>query len=282
MVLPILVVLVLLVGLAAGDVSTECVSGGCEVDEAPLLQTISHARGGVIGYFRSVADIPSSVTGPTVVFNGHDDVSGIMDNMACAMPGSVNFFKDNKGEVYIDIGGGTGTPWSANAKAYASAKTIAGYIAKGSYKPSGYCKGSPTPTVDLSAVVGICYDIEAAADAGALAASLKEIKGMKNSKNEPLKTLVTVAHSGLTAGASAMESIVKSTDIDIFSPQLYGADGKTFAFNDDLGKGWAYFNDMKAKFMPVIPSDKTQSDIEGKLTGLSRNIDGVLLWPPGR
>ena len=114
---------------------------------------------------------------------------------------------------------------------YETVKALTGYIKQGFWEMEygSFCNEQGTTEkkrIDLTNFVGISYDIEmGGVDWKSLEVSLKLVK------QAGLKTMVTVAHTGTDVSPETMQKIIGSDDVDILSPQLYGASGCDLATN---------------------------------------------------
>jgi len=240
----------------------------------------------VIGYWQhdtsKLASIPPRVTGPTILFNGDNTYANILNNLSCANGKAANnYFQHTKGDVYIAVGGGVGDSGWTTSVPYDAIDQIVKAVLKGTYTYPGWC-GVQSPTIDLSMVTGIAYDLESNVDITRLTNSLAAVKNAKNSKGTTLKTLVTVSFNGTTT--QNMDSIKPLDNIDILSPQLYGAAGKPIVYESVGGNVGTYYSrglNASTKLMFSIPVANKVTDLSGNMGDLpDPSIDGVLLWSP--
>jgi hypothetical protein len=229
---------------------TLCVAADGATTKSP---TTTPAAGGIVGWWRwtwSSGAVAPSGCNLGVAFSGYTAPSSAISNSA----GVKSSLPNSK---YISLGGGNAQgSWSSSLLT-----DIKNAINNNSF--SGY--------------VGLVYDIEEGTSglytgfANAFAAA--KAKGFKN--------LVTISHSipyGVSDASSLMTNILKNTNVDYISPQLYTSGSET---QNDYTEGafpWTNYKNTSAQIIPSIVRASLYSGAKSFFAGKNITTKGFVQW----
>jgi hypothetical protein len=273
--------------------------------------------GSITGYFRR-GSFPNYPTNSDIVvaFNGKDTAADILGSLATA--GTLNLMAgkcivDSTGplcngapdccnespplvkNLYIDVGGGqklNGDPASAWTEGALVYKAITDIIAQRKIgelnipskpsdavqftDPNAHFPYSAYKTMPNWKPVGICLDVESKADPNALKDAIKEIK------SAGMEVMVTVAHSGFSAGsATVMKEVFPNEDVDYLVPQVYGQSGATLDCRivDEGALSWSEFAMLKGDKTKILAAVPTPNTVENASDCMGIPLDGIMSWP---
>jgi hypothetical protein len=230
--------------------------GYTTADDTREIRSIEQSSGQQIGIWYwtwSSSVSPPVGTNLWIAFSGYTDVATAVSN-SLSVVGKLQRTK------ILALGGGN----AAGTWTSARLSGVTASITNGAIQAAGYA--------------GVAYDIEEG-DAGLGAAFLTSFQ---TAKNKGLIVIVTVSHStpyGIPDTASLMSTILRSTNVDFVSPQLYTTGSETSNdYTAANGVGWNMYANIHAKVIPSIVSGSMYSDAQKYFANYGVTLGGYIQW----
>lgn len=208
----------------------------------------------IIGYwYQTWEEVkPPEGANLAIAFSGYSSVAEALSESATVLPSMV-------GEKYLAVGGGVG-PAGQWTTAAIEAVT------------------SAVEACELSAYVGIAFDVEICQQQGLSSAFLE---AFAKAKAQGLGVLVTVSHSepfGCQDAIALMKAFLGDSNIDYISPQLYTTGDETMNDYTAIGTPWSAYADSKAVVIPSIVRASLYTDAVEYFAGQGVTLGGFVRW----